>query len=421
MAVKGGTRGRGRPAKKRVKTTYSSITEDRISKLPDAVIVHILSFLPTVDVVRTCILSKRWKFMWYSVPVLFFSDATTDFQSPQGLEKFYKYVDDCLEHRKRVNARDLTILELEGLDLDATYSIGLPALKTLSMKNFYFQHEKGDAVFKLLLDCPSLENLVLNLCGNMGTIGHLLPLQSLSLKFIKIENFEDAIPFQVEAVNLESLVLNGFMFEISNLSTCKAIRNLSLTFNSSVEDPASLEYLISNLPLLENLTLEDCNELKLENIKISNQQLRSFNLKNKYTKYDHGMNIIIESAPKLAFFCYEGDINFILSIKSSNLLNGKFVISNLHENYDPNWFTSMMVFLLNLNCSWKVITLHVHSDKDLVLSENFKKICRSPLFNWKHLRVITDDKPEKESNLKDSLMWISPFLETLSINEKVIL
>ncbi|XP_062089018.1 putative F-box/FBD/LRR-repeat protein At4g13965 [Humulus lupulus] len=433
--------------------------EDRISKLPDTVIVHILSFLPTVDVVRTCILSRRWKFMWFSVPTLSFSDTSADFQSPDGLEKFYKYVDDCLEHRRRimyyfvdsnkvkeinlclsfscedgvnyywlpetvVNARGLTILELEGLDLDATYSIGLPALKTLSMKNFFFLSiGKVDLVSKFLLGCPSLEKLMLDLGGNMGSIGDLR-LQSSSLKFIKIENDGSAyaVPFQVEAINLESLVLNGPIFEISNLSTCKAIRNLSLTFNSSItiKDPSSLEYLISNLPLLEDLTLENCYELKLEHIKILNQQLKSFHLKNKDAKYDHGMNIIIESAPKLTTFCYEGNVNLSISTKSSNLLNGKFVISNLHENYDPNWFTSMMIFLLNLNCSWNIVTLHVHSDKDLILSENFKKICRSPLLNWKHLRVITD-KPERESNLKDSLMWISPSLETLSINGKVIL
>lgn len=34
---------------------------DRISELPDCILMHIMSFLDTKDAVQTCILSKRWK------------------------------------------------------------------------------------------------------------------------------------------------------------------------------------------------------------------------------------------------------------------------------------------------------------------------------------------------------------------------
>ncbi|AES82311.1 F-box/RNI superfamily protein [Medicago truncatula] len=35
--------------------------EDRLSDLPDCVLLHIMSFLKTKCAVQTCILSKRWK------------------------------------------------------------------------------------------------------------------------------------------------------------------------------------------------------------------------------------------------------------------------------------------------------------------------------------------------------------------------
>ncbi|CAJ2662073.1 unnamed protein product [Trifolium pratense] len=42
--------------------------DDIISKLPDTIIGHILSFVPTKDVVSTSVLSKRWIQSWTLIP-----------------------------------------------------------------------------------------------------------------------------------------------------------------------------------------------------------------------------------------------------------------------------------------------------------------------------------------------------------------
>ncbi|KAK9946393.1 hypothetical protein M0R45_011861 [Rubus argutus] len=58
------------------------LEEDRISELPDSVLCHILSFLPTLYAVRTTVLSTRWKSLWTCVSSLDFDQR--DFPGFEG-------------------------------------------------------------------------------------------------------------------------------------------------------------------------------------------------------------------------------------------------------------------------------------------------------------------------------------------------
>ncbi|KAL8532165.1 hypothetical protein ACS0TY_008681 [Phlomoides rotata] len=53
---------------------YKMEERDRLSELPESLILHILSFLPMRDVVSTTFLSKRWENLWTILPSLNFSD-----------------------------------------------------------------------------------------------------------------------------------------------------------------------------------------------------------------------------------------------------------------------------------------------------------------------------------------------------------
>ncbi|XP_050900126.1 putative F-box/FBD/LRR-repeat protein At1g78760 [Lathyrus oleraceus] len=44
--------------------------EDRLSDLPECIILHILSFLTIQHAVQTCVLSTRWKHLWKRIPTL---------------------------------------------------------------------------------------------------------------------------------------------------------------------------------------------------------------------------------------------------------------------------------------------------------------------------------------------------------------
>nr|AFK48553.1 unknown [Lotus japonicus] len=44
--------------------------KDRLSDLPDCILLYILSFVKAKHVVQTCVLSKRWKDLWKHLPTL---------------------------------------------------------------------------------------------------------------------------------------------------------------------------------------------------------------------------------------------------------------------------------------------------------------------------------------------------------------
>ncbi|KAL1803113.1 hypothetical protein ACET3Z_031760 [Daucus carota] len=71
--------------------------QDRLSSLPDELIHQILSFLGTRQAVQTSILSKRWKRMWTSLPVLSFDGYDQLF--PYNHSGIIRFIDHVLENR----------------------------------------------------------------------------------------------------------------------------------------------------------------------------------------------------------------------------------------------------------------------------------------------------------------------------------
>ncbi|KAL6196692.1 hypothetical protein ACLB2K_032306 [Fragaria x ananassa] len=64
--------------------------KDRISELPDRVLIHIVSFHATKYAVRTSILSKRWKGIWAFSPNLDFFDISM--RNEAGFVDFVEWV-----------------------------------------------------------------------------------------------------------------------------------------------------------------------------------------------------------------------------------------------------------------------------------------------------------------------------------------
>jgi hypothetical protein len=54
--------------------SVAAAEEDRIGALPDDILRFVLSFLPSLESVCTCVLARRWRNLWKSVPTVIIYD-----------------------------------------------------------------------------------------------------------------------------------------------------------------------------------------------------------------------------------------------------------------------------------------------------------------------------------------------------------
>ena len=87
---------------------------DRLSVLPDALLHHIMSFLKAWEVVRTCVLSRRWRHLWASVPCLDLRVGQDDYDGVP--EDFPDFVRLLFCHRDATVALDTLRLRSSNVD-----------------------------------------------------------------------------------------------------------------------------------------------------------------------------------------------------------------------------------------------------------------------------------------------------------------
>lgn len=398
---------------------------DRISKLPDSIIYHILSFLPTIEVVRISVLSKRWRRMWYLVPTLNLSDVDICINKGRKVP-FNKFVGKCLKcretgmrfiadssitrfklemtysgrktlvdkwldfviknkvedldlcltpryYQKRcfyclpkaiLNAQALTILKLENLKMEGPFQVNLPFLKLLFLKKVHGLNDR--TLEDLLVNCPSLEDLGLKNCKDLSTAQVL----SSSLKSFEVELALDQA-IKIEAINLQCLQLQVWNSNRVSIAGCVNLKSLCL-FDVLFDDQW-FEDLNVGLTL-ESLTISKCHGWK--HIHIKSQYLKNLVISEGIS---HEVDIKIYAPNLLSFAIKPYDpqlVNF--SIKAPNLLVCNVKFGQPFGFYNLNWYVDLIGFLSNISCS-KNICLHVFSEEVYILYRSFS------LFPYKFL------------------------------------
>uniref|UniRef100_A0A0D9X5A1 F-box domain-containing protein n=1 Tax=Leersia perrieri TaxID=77586 RepID=A0A0D9X5A1_9ORYZ len=206
--------------------------DDRLSDLPDALLHHVMSFLKAWEVVRTCVLSRRWRHLWASAPCVDIRVRSSGRDSDPP-EDFGKFVYRLLLKREVLAPVDtLRLRSSDGEEYADTYDNDdvnmwiCSAIKRNARVIHLNGHRKDDLVLehtafvsqhlKILklshveLDgrilkhlssrCTSLEDLELNNCPVNG--GEILSVSLKKLTMVKCSITED---LSVYAPNLDSL------------------------------------------------------------------------------------------------------------------------------------------------------------------------------------------------------------------------
>ncbi|GER43034.1 F-box family protein [Striga asiatica] len=262
---------------------------DRLSSLPDEVICHILSFLPTKRSVATSILGKRWRFLWAHVPCLDFSgddfkeegthasnsfweEETQDSEASDIIHrvilqhkaermdtltlsyvKFNEYqleawittaIDRSIRNlylqlnlytfpRSLFNCKTIVDLKLDNYraSLSAVDNVSLPSLKKLHVNNVVCEND--DALPRFLSGCPLLEELNMAIYFQYDYAG-CINISSPTIKKLKLDIDYSFRPFNLEyriiinAPALRYLQVYGYDFALEWIT-------IPITMNSLVE------------------------------------------------------------------------------------------------------------------------------------------------------------------------------------------
>ncbi|KAG5601982.1 hypothetical protein H5410_033352 [Solanum commersonii] len=411
---------------------------DQISKLPEPVLDHILSFLDIKDAAKTSTLSKVWNSIWTYLSSLDFGDNylhksknTVDLilanrlNQNISIKRFkvnlpnyrFKALDDWIKVLITCNIKELFIdvgVYTHNKFPEAIFSA--KSLNVLSLRRFQLELPSDDRVKFYSLRELHLEDSFLDEKLLQAIYAICSDLEVLSLK-----RFHGLISLQVAGT---------LPIRTVKLKFCPPKFKKCLKLTVVAVNDKWLESLLPNLPNLEVIYLDHCQSLNF--VKISNSCVKFL----KVVACSHLIAVDMDDAPNLLKFSYDirhgrdGLLGYfepspIFKLKASRLLEVMIKLIPDPEALDTDWYSKLTESKLRLRqgtfsklttcparrrCSGFLIVI--------VIPKHMRENLVPPLNGTKHIHIkIMDRTNYSIVDVVDSLLWISPQLDTLSVDQ----
>ncbi|KAI4329145.1 hypothetical protein L6164_021441 [Bauhinia variegata] len=278
-------------ASQNVETCEAAESQDLLGDLPDFLLHHILSFMETKVAIRTCVLSKRWRYLWTSVPCLNFNS-----RSFTRLTDFKRFVLWVLSHRDSAHVKALTYSRF-GVDYATDQSLLTKVIEyavshgaeeiRINLRAKSFGSPPIEIPFSIFT-CQSLKVLEIKDCcyTNASTSFCFKSLENLYLDNFRLHSAasDSSNPFASYAeffgfTTLTTLHLNRITLactgtdRVDPFANCVNLKNLHLSGICFKSDLNPEDFVIS-APRLNKLTMI-CNRFKCKLV-VSAPQLTNF-------------------------------------------------------------------------------------------------------------------------------------------------
>ncbi|KAL0737778.1 hypothetical protein Bca4012_013988 [Brassica carinata] len=257
------------------------VNEDRISELPEALILHILSFLPTKSALATSVLSKQWQFLWKMMPELKF---------------------DYCDHKDAVGIFSKNVRS-------SLLSNTAPVLESLHLK--FHPDNRSDVDFRMLIKTAKARHA-----------------RKLELD----AGYKNCYKIPQSLYNnktLETLIFKACVaVEKPNKVCLKSLKTLHLHAVNITDREWVLKFL-SGCPNLDDLLVCLYPQSSVTTLTIAHPTLQRLSVYNKRGPL-HKWGCFID-APDLKYFCIEGDHGLCRFRMSDNVT--KLVEANISDVY----------------------------------------------------------------------------------------